>query len=40
MRELRSIIDGYDDRVLIGETDDISYYGHGNDELHMVFNFP
>jgi len=40
MQELRSIVDGYKDRVLIGETDDISYYGHGDDELHMVFNFP
>jgi alpha-glucosidase len=40
MRELRSIVDGYKDRVLIGETDDISYYGNGSDELHMLFNFP
>lgn len=40
MKELRKVIDEYDDRVLIGETDSVSFYGNGNDELHLVFNFP
>src|SRR5690606_22606661 len=40
MRELRAVIDEYDDRVLVGETDEISFYGSGDDELHLVFNFP
>ncbi|HRF46069.1 MAG TPA: alpha-glucosidase [Anaerolineales bacterium] len=39
MRELRRVIDEYDDRVLIGETEDIAFYGDGNDELHLNFNF-
>ena len=40
MRELRALLDEYDDRVLVGETDEIAYYGDGANELHMVFNFP
>ncbi len=41
MQELRSILDEYDgDRVLIGESEDTSYHGDGNNELHLVFNFP
>ncbi len=40
MQELRSVIDEYDDRVLVGETDEIAFYGSGDDELHLVFNFP
>jgi len=40
MQELRALIDEYDDRVLVGETDDIAYCGDGTNELHMVFNFP
>lgn len=40
MRELREVVDEFDDRVLIGETDEISFYGSGDDELHLVFNFP
>jgi alpha-glucosidase len=40
MRELRAVIDEYDDRLLVGETEEISFYGSGDDELHMVFNFP
>jgi len=41
MKELRAVIDEYDgDRMLVGEDDDISYMGNGNDELHLVFNFP
>lgn len=41
MKELRAILDEYDgDRMLVGEDDDIRYMGNGNDELHLVFNFP
>ena len=41
MKELRSILGGYPgDRMLVGEDDDVSYQGNGEDELNMVFNFP
>ncbi len=40
LRELRAVIDEYDERVLVGETDDLAYHGRGDDELHLVFNFP
>jgi alpha-glucosidase len=40
MRELRKVLDEYDQRVLVGETDDIAFYGNGDDELNLVFNFP
>jgi alpha-glucosidase len=40
MKELRQVVDEYDDRVLIGETENIAFYGEGDDELHLVFNFP
>ena len=41
MKELRAILDEYDgDRMLVGEDDNIDYMGNGNDELHLVFNFP
>ena len=41
MKELRMILDEYDgDRMLVGEDDDVRYMGNGNDELHLVFNFP
>jgi alpha-glucosidase len=41
MKELRTILDEYDgDRMLVGEDDNIDYMGNGNDELHLVFNFP
>ena len=40
MQELRCVIDEYPDRVLVGENDNVSYHGDGNNELHMVFNFP
>ncbi len=41
MKELRAIIDEYDgDRMLVGEDDNITYMGDGNDELQLVFNFP
>jgi len=41
LQELRNLVDEYDgDRVLVGEIDEIAYYGDGTNELHMVFNFP
>ena len=40
MQELRRVIDEYPDRVLVGENDNVSYHGEGDNELHMVFNFP
>jgi alpha-glucosidase len=40
LRELRAVVDTYRDRVLIGETDQVAYYGSGSDELQLVFNFP
>ncbi len=41
MKELRGVLDEYPgDRMLVGEDDDIRYMGDGDDELHLVFNFP
>ena len=41
MQELRNILDSYPgDRVLVGEAEEIEFYGAGDDELHLVFNFP
>jgi alpha-glucosidase len=40
MKELRQVVDEFPDKVLVGETDDIRFYGNGNDELHINFNFP
>ena len=42
MKELRGVMDEYShpERVLIGEDENIAYYGNGQDELHLVFNFP
>lgn len=46
IREIRNIIDEYNDRVLIGETfidnrlyDSTIFYGINNDELHLAFTF-
>ncbi len=40
LRALRTLVDGYaGDRVLVGEDEDVSFYGTGDDELHLVFNF-
>ncbi len=39
-KDLRALIDEYDDRMLVGETSDVAYYGEGDDELHLAFNFP
>ena len=40
MQELRTVIDEYPDRMLVGETGAIAYYGDGRNELHLIFNFP
>ncbi len=40
MQELRQVVNEYPDRVLVGEDDKIDYYGDGENELHLVFNFP
>jgi len=41
MKELRAVVDEYDgDRLLVAEDENIAYMGNGNDELHLVFNFP
>lgn len=40
MQELRSVVDEYDDCILVGEDEELEYLGNGENELHMVFNFP
>ena len=40
MQELRTVVNEYGDSVLIGEEDTLDYYGDGDNELHLVFNFP
>lgn len=40
MQELRRVVDEYPDRMLVGEDDNVAYHGNGDDELHLVFNFP
>jgi alpha-glucosidase len=41
MKELRAVLDEYaGERMLVGEDDNIDYMGNGDDELHLVFNFP
>lgn len=40
MKDLRKLVDEYPEKVLVGEADDIQYYGSGDDELHLAFNFP
>jgi alpha-glucosidase len=40
MQELRALVDQYDERVLVGESSEVGYYGDGTNELHLVFNFP
>ena len=39
LRDLRKLVDEYDERYLVGETSDIKCYGDGRNELHSVFNF-
>lgn len=40
MQELRALVDEYGDCLLVGEDEQIAYHGDGDDELHLVFNFP
>jgi alpha-glucosidase len=40
MRDLRKVVNEFPDKVLIGETEDVRFYGNGDDELHLNFNFP
>lgn len=40
LQELRTLINEYPNRMLVGESEEISYMGDGTNELHMVFNFP
>lgn len=46
LRRWRQLADGYPDRVLLGETPVPTvealarYYGNGQDELHLAFDFP
>ena len=39
LRDLRTVLDEYPDRYMVGETSDCRYYGDGRNELHSVFNF-
>lgn len=48
LRELRKVLDGYRDRMMVGETSEASpggektsasYLGSGTDELHLAFDF-
>lgn len=44
LKQMRALLDGYDDRALVGEVaglpaDIAAYLGDGSNELHMVFNF-
>ncbi|HQL83868.1 MAG TPA: alpha-glucosidase, partial [Spirochaetota bacterium] len=48
LRELRKVLDGYEDRMMVGETYVVSqggaktaasYLGSGTDELHLAFDF-
>jgi len=34
MQELRCVIDEYPDRVLVGENDNVTYHGDGENELY------
>ncbi len=41
MQELRALVDEYPgDRVLLGEDEDVAFHGTGDNELHLLFNFP
>ncbi len=40
MQDLRALVDQYDDRLLVGESEEIAYYGDGTNELQLAFNFP
>lgn len=40
LRELRAVVDEYPGKVLVGETEQVEYYGESNEELQLLFNFP
>ncbi|PDV98901.1 glycoside hydrolase family 13 protein [Candidatus Chloroploca asiatica] len=41
MQELRTLVDTYPgERVLVGEDENVMFHGDGDNELHLVFNFP
>ena len=40
MQELRRVIDEFPDRMLVAEDSNIAYMGNGDNEMHLVFNFP
>lgn len=39
MTKLRVVCDEFPDRILLGETDNVNFYGAGNNMLHSVCNF-
>lgn len=39
-QEMRRVNDEFPERMLVGETESVEYHGNGENELHMVFNFP
>jgi alpha-glucosidase len=39
-KDLRKVADQYGHRLLVAEDDDIAFMGAGDDEIHLVFNFP
>jgi alpha-glucosidase len=40
LKELRGVVDEYPEKVLVGETEQVEYYGKSNEELQLLFNFP
>ena len=41
LQELHTLLNQYPgDRILVGEDEDVTFHGTGNDELQLVFNFP
>jgi alpha-glucosidase len=40
MQRLRQLVEGYGERILLGETSEVVFYGNGRDEIHSVFDFP
>jgi glycosidase len=36
---LRQFVEGYGERILLGEMSAVAFYGNGRDELHSVFDF-
>ncbi|MAT45714.1 MAG: glucohydrolase [Anaerolineaceae bacterium] len=40
IKEIRGLVDDYEDRILLGEIEDVEFYGKEANELHSMFNFP